>query len=519
MNSPDGSEQGSLDQSASEIEGMIFQLADASVQGCNQAAESILGLTREQLQAWTSIHFLKGVVNPDGTPLRPEAHPAIAALHTGQPSSPQLLGFYRVNQPSVWIRLQAQPLFRAKESVPYAVVSTFVAVQPPLSPALRDEAESSGSLETHPTAQSHGSVAAQASGEEAAHQVPIDIETIYATAPIGLCFIDTDLKFVCINEHLAAINGLPVSAHLGRTLRDILTDQADILDSLYRQVIETGEPILNLEVHGTNQAQPGVERDWAASLYPLKREDGQVLGVNVMVQEVTERKCMERALHEANQQLVNTFERMTDAYVAVDRDWRITYVNQITAQINQVSPEELIGRCHWEVWAAAIGTICEENYRRAIAEQTPVHFEFFYETRQRWYEIHAYPSPQGLGIFFRDIDDRKRAEATLQAREEQLRLALEFSQIGSWDWNLRTNQVQWDENHFRIMGLEPGSPEVSYRTWRDRIHPEDIDAVEAVIQQALQHYTTYEAEYRVMYPNGSLHWLSGKGREIGRAHV
>ncbi|BAU10274.1 PAS/PAC sensor hybrid histidine kinase [Leptolyngbya sp. NIES-3755] len=117
-----------------------------------------------------------------------------------------------------------------------------------------------------------------------------EIESIYTTAPIGLCFVDTDLRFVRINERLAEINGLPVSEHLGRTLREIVPEMADQLEPLYRQVIETGEPILNLEVEGTNRAQPGVLRHWLVSYYPQPDLHQRIVGVNVMVQEITERK-------------------------------------------------------------------------------------------------------------------------------------------------------------------------------------------------------------------------------------
>ncbi|BAZ10644.1 two-component hybrid sensor and regulator [Calothrix sp. NIES-4071] len=143
-----------------------------------------------------------------------------------------------------------------------------------------------------------------------------EIEAIYTGAPIGLCFIDTDLRFVRINEQLAKINGLPVSEHLGRTLREVLPEMADELEPLYQQVIASGEPILNLEVQGTNRAQPGVERYWLVCYYPQKDVNHRVLGVNVMVQEITERKQAEKE----REQLLKEAEaanRSKDEFVAI----------------------------------------------------------------------------------------------------------------------------------------------------------------------------------------------------------
>jgi len=114
-------------------------------------------------------------------------------------------------------------------------------------------------------------------------------------------------------------------------------------------------------------------------------------------------------------------ERMSDAFVALDRDWRITYQNAASEWINSNKPRsEVIGKTLWEEWPAAIGSIAEQQYRRAIAEQIPVHFEQHYHEppdHDVWLEVHAYPFEEGLGIFYRDISDRKAIE---QQREQLL---------------------------------------------------------------------------------------------------
>ena len=124
----------------------------------------------------------------------------------------------------------------------------------------------------------------------------------------------------------------------------------------------------------------------------------------------------------ARSQINNILENMTDAFVALDNQWRITYVNQEVARLNNISREEMLGKTHWEMWPWSVGTKVEQEYRRAIAEQVPVHFEILYEPLMLWLEIHAYPAETGLGIYFRDISDRKRAEEVLQQREAELRL-------------------------------------------------------------------------------------------------
>ena len=97
-----------------------------------------------------------------------------------------------------------------------------------------------------------------------------EIEAIYASAPIGLCFLDTELRFVRLNDRLAEINGVPASAHIGKTWREILPEMADDLEPLSRQVIQTKVPLPQFEVCRTNSTQPGLEQDWLLSLYPLR---------------------------------------------------------------------------------------------------------------------------------------------------------------------------------------------------------------------------------------------------------
>ncbi|MBD2528013.1 PAS domain-containing protein, partial [Nostoc sp. FACHB-133] len=117
-------------------------------------------------------------------------------------------------------------------------------------------------------------------------------------------------------------------------------------------------------------------------------------------------------------------------------------------------------------------------------------------------------------LLSQEIEERQQIENALRQSEEQRRLTMNFSYIGSWNWNIAEDIVDWDDNHFQLLGFVPGSVESSYQAWRDRIHPEDIDSVEQMIMAALRTQTDYEAEYRVIYPDGSIHWLVSRGRGI-----
>ncbi|MBO0859612.1 MAG: PAS domain S-box protein [Chloracidobacterium sp.] len=132
--------------------------------------------------------------------------------------------------------------------------------------------------------------------EEQARRQLSYIEAIYATAPVGLCFVDTDLTYLSLNERLAEINGKSVDEHIGHTVREVIPDAADTIEPVLRRVIESGEPALNIEQSVITDAQPGVTRHFIAGFYPIKNGGGRVLGVNVVVMDITRRKKIEEEL-------------------------------------------------------------------------------------------------------------------------------------------------------------------------------------------------------------------------------
>jgi PAS domain S-box-containing protein len=132
--------------------------------------------------------------------------------------------------------------------------------------------------------------------EKTARTQLAEIESIYRSAHIGLCVFDEDLRFVRINDHMAEINGVPAAEHIGRTPREVVPDLAEAAEALHRQIFMTGEAIKNIEIVGMTPAQPGRLRTWIEHWLPLKNGAGQVVRINVVAEEITERKQAEEQL-------------------------------------------------------------------------------------------------------------------------------------------------------------------------------------------------------------------------------
>jgi PAS domain S-box-containing protein len=113
----------------------------------------------------------------------------------------------------------------------------------------------------------------------------------------------------------------------------------------------------------------------------------------------------------ARQRIVNILESISDAFVALDRDARITYMNRRAEQLLQRPRAELLGRVAWECFPELLGTTFEREYLRATALGESVAFEEFYAPGRTWIELHAVPTPDGLTIYFRNITRRKEAES------------------------------------------------------------------------------------------------------------
>ncbi|NET91109.1 MAG: response regulator [Kamptonema sp. SIO1D9] len=135
------------------------------------------------------------------------------------------------------------------------------------------------------------------------HQANTILENLYATSPVGFCLYDQELRFMRINQSLVESSGLSVEEHLGKMLREVLPNLTGQIEPFLRQVIETYEPICNVEIRGFTPANPDQEKVWMASYYPVDLLDGN-RGVGAVMIEITHRIHAEEALRESQGKLL-----------------------------------------------------------------------------------------------------------------------------------------------------------------------------------------------------------------------
>jgi PAS domain S-box-containing protein len=157
------------------------------------------------------------------------------------------------------------------------------------------------------------------------------LDSLYASAPIGLGFWDRDLRYVRVNDALARINERSPEAHVGRSFAEVVPQLAEVIEPIARRVLETGEPATALQLSAGTPHDPEAERDWLASYYPVLAPDGEPLGVGAVIEEVTQRRRAERRsdLQHAVTRVLTDAESVADAVPAVLRavcetiDWDV----------------------------------------------------------------------------------------------------------------------------------------------------------------------------------------------------
>lgn len=184
-------------------------------------------------------------------------------------------------------------------------------------------------------------------------------------------------------------------------------------------------------------------------------------------------------------------ESMTDAFVALDLDWRYLYVNRRAGEMFGRDPRDLIGRHIWTDFPEGIGKPYYVAYQRAMRDQRPEAFEHYLPLTGRWYENRLHPSPGGLSIFFQDITERKLDERELERAAERYRVLANAVSTVVWRTD-PTGRPIMAERWRELTGRPIGDDE-----WLGVVHPDDIAGVEEAWRISLGTGAVYDRAYRI----------------------
>ena len=201
-----------------------------------------------------------------------------------------------------------------------------------------------------------------AENDESLKRQLAELETLYATTPVGLSLIDRDHRWLRMNEKLAEINGFAVEEHIGKRQQDLIPEIDSHVAAAQRSVFETGRPVLNMEVSGTTPAEPDRVRDWIADYYPVKA-GGEVFAVGCCVRDVSDQKALERELREYADRLRLAARLQIVHLHEIDAEGRLRFA---LAEHPALPNEDALGEPFVEALPATVRTTVERCIERAI---------------------------------------------------------------------------------------------------------------------------------------------------------
>lgn len=344
---------------------------------------------------------------------------------------------------------------------------------------------------------------------------------IVNTAREGIVTADAESVITYVNARVASLLGYGVNEMVGRPLGFFI--HAEEQKDHFAQIVLRKKGI------ASQYERRFLHRDgttiWTlVSASPLLDESNRFLGCCCMITDITERIAMERELASRESRLRAIFDTMQAGLLLVDEEGVIVSANQRMADLFGCAHAELVGssytsRIHADerqdasakMQHAADGSVglvmTEHLYVRSDGT------DFWGYLSGRRIEESPGGRPLLLGII-QDITGLKRAEESLRKSRENLAKAQRIAEFGIWEWDIRTNELVWNEEVFRLYGLDPASGPPSYDVVVSALAPESRGPFLSAVEAALSRYEHFEGEYAIIRPNGEMRHIHTVGEVI-----
>ena len=331
--------------------------------------------------------------------------------------------------------------------------------------------------------------------EEALRNSEERYRALYEDNPFMYFTLDAWGTVLSVNRYGAEQLGFSVKELVGRPVLDVFyeEDKETVswrLDECLRKPGKTcGWEARKVRKDGS--------RMWVRETLRAVRRAGGDTVILVVCEDITERKMSQEALQESNSRIRNILESITDAFFALDSDWRFTYVNSEAEHVLQRPREELLGKNVWEEFPEAVGSAFYREYHKALHEQTTVEFEEFYPPLGIWVDVRAYPSEDGLSIYFRDVTERRQAADRLLFQAQ----LLEQVRAGVVATDLEGTVTHWNDYAEKLYGWSREEA-LGSNVAELVVGPAEAGSADEIMEQ-LRAGNTWEGEFLVRRKDGT----------------
>jgi PAS domain S-box-containing protein len=325
----------------------------------------------------------------------------------------------------------------------------------------------------------------------------------------GIIWLDCEGRISQVNDSLCTRLGYPREELMGMTIFDVTVDlQPEAWPARWLELKEHGP--LTFEKH---------YRTKNGEIFPVEitsnilEHEGHEYNYG-FVHDITKRKKTEEAL--LLTQL--SVDGAADLIHWIGPDGCLLYVSDSTCRRHGYTQEELLGMTVFDLDPSMSPTAWKKHWRE-IKKRGSLVFESVHRAKDG--EVfpleltvnHVECDGQEYDFAFgRDISERKRAEEALRQANERLSLATVAGGVGTWDLDVVNNKLTWDDQMFRLYGMEPGSFGGAYETWKASVHPEDRERGDAEVQMALRGEKEFDTEFRVIWPSGAIHHIRARAQ-------
>jgi PAS domain S-box-containing protein len=332
-------------------------------------------------------------------------------------------------------------------------------------------------------------------------------------AKLGGWYVDLDDSLVHWSAETAAIHGLPetFSPALGEAINYYAPEYRDKVTAAVERCANDGESfdetlqLLHADGH----------RVWVRAIGEAVRDElGNIRRIHGAFQDISELMAAREESRQLSEHLMQTLEHISDAFLVIDKNWCFGFVNSQAEKLLQRTRDELLGKHIWSEYPAAAGTRFQEQYELAAREQRTVSFiEYYPPPLDYWFEVNAYPTPDGLAVYFRDVNDRLKHEEALRLSEERFRLIAKATNDVIWDWDVSKRTLWWNDSLFSMFGHDPEVVGNGPESWVNFIHPADRQSAHDSIRNALNDpdVNGWQHEYRFMHANGEPRTVIDRG--------
>lgn len=269
---------------------------------------------------------------------------------------------------------------------------------------------------------------------------------------------------------------------------------------------------------------PGGEHVYLTDKFPLIDDSGAVSAVGGVAMDITDRIKLEEALRKSEENFRSTFENAAIGVAVANPEGCFQKVNKVFCEIFGYSEQELLTKEFWDLCHPDELETCREQIKRLINKETntfQLEKRYFHKTGKiilGQVNVSVVRDSKGNMLHtiaqIQDITERKAANEKLKKSEWSLKKSQEVAHLGSWEWDLTTNEEVWSDETYRLLDVDRDIVKGLHKIFENRLHPDDKEITFKTIEKTISTGGKYSVNFRIILPDSTERVLHSEGELI-----